>query len=246
MHIRIDALETILDKLLRGYRKRTPDFDLVIDAMREERLLDENDVLPIEAIALRTLDVPGLGIAQGEPIFKEYGYERGERQTFPERHIDAFWYEPPSERFPRLFLSELHVDRLSPQARNIIRVYTDQSTSASFFEEPWLPAVYADYQALLPESEYGAWMIAQRFHVIHYTLAIHSLRGLNTLAAFNAFLERRNFTFHGAPDKIIRSSADGLLLQSSVIPRTLPIGFANEEQHAIPGPYLAFTQRLKR
>jgi hypothetical protein len=172
--------------------------------------------------------------------------------------LDAYWYAPPDEKFPRIFISELRVGDLSENARKIIHSYTDEVKSdpvdqlhlkdpvsvGNFLHKPlWRIPTKADYLALLEESEYAAWVIYNRYYLNHYTISVHYLKeGYNLLTQFNDFLERNGIKLNDAGGKI-KTSPDGLLLQSSTVAQVLEAGFAGDEKHMIAGSYIEFAER---
>lgn len=172
--------------------------------------------------------------------------------------MDAYWYAPPDEKFPRIFISELRVGDLSENARKIIHSYTDEVKSdpvdqlhlkdpvsvGNFLHKPlWRIPTKADYLALLEESEYAAWVIYNRYYLNHYTISVHYLKeGYNQLTQFNDFLERNGIKLNDAGGKI-KTSPDGLLLQSSTVAQVLEAGFAGDEKHMIAGSYIEFAER---
>ena len=105
---------------------------------------------------------------------------------------------------PRIFISELKVDELSKDAQKIIKQYTNQIKNdpvdnidlnnsneiINFLTNPlWtLPSLF-HYNELLKETEYGSWVIYNRYYLNHYTISVHELKEkYNTLEDFNKFL----------------------------------------------------------
>ena len=89
---------------------------------------------------------------------------------------------------PRIFISELIVDDLSKKSQKIIRNYTDQVKKdpvdqidlddskeiINFLSNPlWSLPVLSDYNQLLKETEYGSWVIYNRYYLNHYTISVH-------------------------------------------------------------------------
>ncbi len=254
---RFATLREVLAGLMRRYRERVPDVGGAIAAMLDERLIEREEEIENDHIAFRTIGVPQLGIASLERFFLRHGYERRERLEFPEKNVHAFWYSPPQDAFPRIFISQLHVEELSPQAQHIIRSYTDEVTSDPFasanlddgaaidelLHRPlWRLPSRADYERLLSESEFAAWAMYNRYYLNHFTISVHQLRGISTLEAFNAFLERRGFRLNDAGGKI-KQSEDGLLLQSSTVAEVIDAPFADSERLRIAGSYVEFAER---
>lgn len=252
------SLDKILNALFIPYKQNVPEVKKISDAMIENGMIaDESDIIN-DHIAFRTLGVPNLGIASFEKIFLHYGYKKRDPYYFEEKKLDAFWYEPPAERYPRIFVSELRVEDLSQHAQDIIKKYVshiDQcpvenidldSTDevGDFFYKPlWDLPTLEDYKALLQESEYAAWVIYNRYYLNHYTISIHELPdGYDTLEQFNAFLESTGIVLNTAGGKI-KTSEDGLLRQSSSVSKMQEATFADGEKMKISGSYVEFAER---
>ena len=254
-----EALSIILESLFNPYRNRVPDVGIIVTAMQGKGIIDHEKSIVNDHIAFRTLGVPHLGISSFEKMLLHYGYQKMDAYFFEQKKLDAFWYAPPEEHFPRVFLSELRVKDLTAESRRIIKKYTghieadpvdgidldDAEAVADFLHRPlWqLPSVQ-DYQALADESEYAAWTIYNRYYLNHYTISIHTLpEGYNTLESFNRFLESEGIVLNTSGGKI-KTSADGLLRQSSTVAKLMEATFAGNESLSIAGSYVEFAERL--
>ena len=253
------TLETVLAGLMRRYTERVPDVASILENMQHDNLISSPHQIENDHIAFRTLGVPHLGIASFEKIFKALGYTRRDHYHFAAKKLDAYWYSPPSEKLPRIFVSELRVADLSPSARAIIASYVgaiqsdpvdalDLSSAAeidAFLHAPlWRLPTLADYLELAKESEYAAWVIHNRHYLNHYTISVHNLPApFNTLGRFNQFLESHDVVLNTSGGKI-KQSPDGLLLQSSTVAEMLTAEFAGGERHTISGSYVEFAERL--
>jgi hypothetical protein len=255
-------LDVVLDGLMERYRASVPDVGAIIRAMITTGLIRTDRDIENDHIAFRTMGVPHLGIASLERVFLHYGYERRERFEFPAKKLTAYWYRPPQPAYPRIFISELRVGDLSAGSQAIIRTYTDEVKAdpvgqidlddavavTDFLHTPlWRTPTWADYQRLLGESEYAAWVIYNRYYLNHYTVAIHNLPAPhNTLEEFNAFLEENGFTLNDSGGKI-KTSRDGKLLQSSTVAAIVEARFdagpLGSETHRISGSYVEFAER---
>lgn len=254
-------LNYIFGRLLGRYEARVSDVGKIINAMIDEGIITSRDDIENDHIAFRTFGVANLGISSLERIFLHYGYERRERYEFPAKKLTAFWYSPPLPEYPRIFMSELPVDRLSPEAQRIIRSYTNEVTCDhvaeidlddpvavdTFLHRPlWRLPTSTEYQRLIEESEYAAWVIYNRYYLNHFTISIHNLpAGLDTLEAFNAFLVRRGLMLNDSGGTIKRSK-DDLLLQSSTIAELVEATFADGVRRLISGSYVEFAERRVR
>ncbi|WP_027891509.1 DUF1338 domain-containing protein [Calidithermus chliarophilus] len=269
---KLETLEAVLDGLMRRYQERVPDVPAILRAMTQEGLISRPEDVENDHIAFRTMGVPQLGIASLEKIFLHYGYTRRDRYNFEAKKLNAHWYSPPSPEFPRIFISELRVDDLSPTAQAIITSYTDEVTTDpvdaldlddwrqvdEFLHKAlWRLPTWADYQRLQEESEYAAWVIYNRYYLNHYTVSVHNLpEGYDTIPAFNDFLERHGFKLNTSGGKA-KVSPDGLLIQSSTVAEMIEAEFASEgapahpgqgrhsggEKHKISGSYVEFAER---
>ena len=257
----MSTLTTVLNGLMRRYRERVPDVQRVFDAMMNEGVVTSPDEIENDHIAFRTLGVPHLGLASFEKIFLHYGYEKRDQYDFAGKKLTAYWYAPPvdtGQNLPRIFASELRVQDLSPNAQRIIRNYTDTVTSDpvdgldlndgdavdAFLHRPlWQTPTVADYQALLAESEYAAWVIYNRYYLNHFTVSVHSLKpGYSTIDEFVAFLEQRGFRLNSSGG-VIKVSPDGGLRQASTVAQMIDAEFADGETLRIAGSYVEFAER---
>ena len=252
----------VLDKVLAGlmtrYKERVPDVQGVINAMIKEGVIASGDEIENDHIAFRTMGVPHLGIQSLEKIFLHYGYTKRDHYFFPAKKLNAYWYAPPAPQYPRIFISELIIKELSDDTQNIIRSYTNEVTADpvdaidlndaaavdNFLHSGlWRLPTLEDFIALGKESEYAAWVIYNRYYLNHFTVSVHNLKeGYNTVASFNAFLERNGFKLNDSGGKI-KTSPDGNLLQSSTVAEMINAIFANGVQHTISGSYVEFAER---
>jgi hypothetical protein len=252
------TLDGVLGGLMRRYSERVPDVQNVSTAMLNEGIIQSPNEIENDHIAFRTMGVPNLGIASFEKIFLHYGYEKRDEFNFTGKKLTAYWYSPPEPQYPRIFASELRVHELSEEAQRIIHTYTDTVTSDpvdsldldnadavdQFLHQPlWQMPTLADYQTLLAESEYAAWVIYNRYYLNHFTISVHNLKpGYNTIDEFVAFLENRGFRLNSAGGTI-KVSPDGDLRQASTVAQMIDANFAGDDVFRIAGSYVEFAER---
>ena len=255
---RIDILNNVLNGLMTRYKERVPDVGGIIAAMQQEGVIQDADDIENDHIAFRTMGVPQLGIKSFEKIFTYYGYTKRDYYNFPAKKLDAYWYAPPTEKHPRIFVSELRVQDLSREAQEIILSYTNEVASDpvdklnlnnaeevdAFLHSPlWRIPSVEDYNKLAEESEYAAWVIYNRYYLNHFTISIHNLRqGFNSIEEFNGFLERHGFKLNNSGGKV-KKSPDGGLLQSATIAEMIEATFEAGEKQLISGSYVEFAER---
>jgi hypothetical protein len=255
---KLETLDIVLDGLMSRYKERVPDVSKILNAMVEEDIVASQQSIENDHIAFRTMGVPQLGVRSFEKIFLHYGYQKREHYFFEGKKLDAWWYSPPRESDPRIFVSELRVGDLSEEAQKIIASYTNEVSSDpvdkldldngaevdAFLHRPlWRTPTVSDYQTLLAESEYAAWVIYNRYYLNHFTISVHNLpAGYNTVANFNVFLENKGIRLNTSGGKV-KISPDGGLLQSSTVAEMIEAEFANGEKMKISGSYVEFAER---
>lgn len=256
------TLDTILDGLMRRYKSRVPDVQAIIDAMVAEGIVPSGDAIENDHIAFRTMGVAHLGVASLEKVFLHCGYQRRDPFRFPGKKLAAWWYSPPLPAYPRIFISQLLVDDLSPDAARIIHAYTGEVTSDpvdaldlddgaavdAFLHRPlWRTPTWSDYSRLAAESEYAAWVIYNRYYLNHFTVSVHNLpAGYNTIDQFNDFLKRHGLKLNNSGGEI-KVSGDGLLRQSSTVAEMVDAQFDDGQgglvTKPISGSYVEFAER---
>ncbi|MEK9584338.1 MAG: DUF1338 domain-containing protein [Flavobacteriaceae bacterium] len=253
------AISKILQGVFAVYRDRVPDVQKITDAMVSHGIVAGQSEILNDHIAFRTMGVKNLGIASFEKIFLAHGYEKRDYFFFEGKKLDAYWYAPPDDELPRVFISELRVKDLSEKTQQIIEKYTGTITAdpvdsidlnnveevTEFFHKPlWQLPTLEDYKALLEESEYAAWVIYNRYYLNHYTISVHQLDGEHrTLEQFNEFLKSIGITLNNSGGEI-KVSPDGLLRQSSSVAEKVETEFAGGEKAIISGSYVEFAERL--
>lgn len=247
---------------MRRYRERVPAVGGVINAMLQQKLIASETEIENDHIAFRTMGVPQLGIASLEKIFLHVGYQKRDHYFFEGKKLDAFWYSPPAEHYPRIFISELRVGDLSETAQSIIKSYTDMVPSDpvdnldlnngaevdQFLHSPlWRTPTVADYDRLAEESEYAAWVIYNRYYLNHFTISVHNLpHPFNTIEKFNELVEGAGFQLNDSGGKA-KISPDGLLIQSSTVAEMVSAEFDDGQggtiSKMIAGSYVEFAER---
>lgn len=252
-------LNTVLNGLFETYLEAVPDVKKTTSILIENSVINSQSEIINDHIAFRTLGLPNLGIASLEKIFLSFGYQKRDYYQFEEKKLNANWYAPPGEEFPRVFISELKVNQLSQKSRDIILKYTkdiltdpvnkidleNANEVINFFTQPlWDLPNYEDYNFLSKESEYAAWVIYNRYYLNHYTISVHELKEpFNQLEKFNELLKTNGIIFNNAGGEI-KTSGDGLLKQSSTVAQTINAKFSCGNIFPISGSYVEFAERL--
>ena len=202
----------LLEALWRDYVAMTP------QAERIHALLSaRGDTVANDHVALRTYGLPGIGIAALAAPFEAQGWVvQPDRYRFDDKKLVARYWRHPRPGLPKVFISELCVDEVSAGARAIITRLVAQ-LPAGFGSRPDLPwagrpwrCTRADYDALLAESEYAAWVAAFGFRVNHFTVDVNALTSFAGLADLNVFLVGHGFVLNTAGGAIKGTPAERL------------------------------------
>ncbi|HWM88248.1 MAG TPA: DUF1338 domain-containing protein [Kofleriaceae bacterium] len=218
-------LDDLLDDLWRDYTALTP------TAARIHQLLrDRGETVRHDHLALRTFDLPGVEIEALDRVFTAEGYEAAQSYEFADEKLVAYHYEHPDERRPRLLISALLVEELSPAAQELIRALVAQiepgaSAHARFAisGRPW-PLAGADHALLAGESPYAAWVAAFGFRAHHFAVDASGLRSFAGLPELHRFLIENGVRLEGGGE--ITGSPD-MLEQSSTVPDEVEIELAD-------------------
>ena len=251
------TINIILESLFDIYSNRVPDVKKITSALIKSNIISNQSEIVNDHIAFRTMGVEFLGIQSLEKIFLHHGYVKKDFYSFKTKKLNAFWYSNSDENMPRIFISELKVNDLSENSRRIISKYTDQVTEdpvdkldlsnanevINFLSNPlWSLPSLNDFNDLLKETEYGSWVIYNRYYLNHYTISVHELIDqYNTLEKFNAFVTKIGIKLNDSGG-VIKESKDGLLLQSSSVANKVKASFT-EGSSLISGSYVEFAER---
>ena len=132
-------------------------------------------------VAFRSLafaDRRASGIALFAPVFERLGWKRAGEYEFPDALLEAIHLSHP-EGHPRVFLSQLRIERLPAHAQKILRARTVDPVpavaDAAWFCAPSAPPREADLLALEQVSQYAAWVYAFGRKVNHFTGAVSNV-----------------------------------------------------------------------
>ncbi|MCE9577782.1 MAG: DUF1338 domain-containing protein [Deltaproteobacteria bacterium] len=237
-----DPIDDLLAALWRDYTALTP------QATRIHALLGaRGEIVANDHVALRTYGVPGLGLEVLARPFEALGWVAQGTYAFPDKHLRARHWQHPRAGLPKVFISELIVEELSPAAQARIAGLIAQLPAGfgARADLPWAGRPWAveraTYQALLDESEYAAWLAAFGFRVNHFTVDVNRLTTIASLAELNALLREAGFTLNDAGGAIKGTPADRLE-QSSTRADEIAVAFTDGVA-PVPSCYYEFARR---
>eukprot|EP01018_Ginkgo_biloba_P010542 Gb_15393 [translate_table: standard] len=252
-------LRSVLASMEKIYISKNPTVSAVLDLVHA---YDSGHVC-YDHFAFRTFGVDGYGINAIAQFFLDFGYVTREELRFPAKKLRALWFSPPDHHFacngegvngplPRIFVSELLVDQLSPEAQAIIKKYTGCSAGGNKYAAlasvlgslPWPTPLFSDYQCLARESEYAAWTLVNGYALNHLTISVHRLKSdVRKIEKFNQLIQDNKFKLN-TEGGVLKVSPDGRLLQSSTAADSMLFHFAEGTTESVPASYIEFAERL--
>jgi hypothetical protein len=208
-------------------------------------LAARGEIVRNDHVALRTFGLPGIGLDVLARPFEAVGYVARDRYRFEDKKLVARYWQHPAR--PKVFISELCVAELAPGLQQIIEHLVAQLPAGfaargdlAWAGRPWR-VQRADYEALLVDSEYAAWVAAFGFRVNHFTVDVNALTTFPDLATLNAFLVAHGFELNDAGGAIKGTPAERLE-QSSTRAELVRVELADGALD-IPSCYYEFARR---
>jgi hypothetical protein len=234
--------EEFLSQAWARYVRLTPDAAVIHRLLSErgERIINDH-------VAFRTFDVPGIGRLELGRVFEAWGWKRSpEELDFPEKKLKASYWLPPSAELPKIFISELMLQKCSPDLQAWVHSFAKapgRGLSPSYFLEPsWQSVSHSDYDRFYRESEYASWTAAFGVQVNHFTVFVNALKTFTGLEELNAFLTSNKLQLNEAGG-VIKGTPAEKLEQSSTMARKIPWTFDGGATREVLGCYYEFAKR---
>ncbi|QSX34349.1 DUF1338 domain-containing protein [Shewanella avicenniae] len=238
MHQNIDSLFTAM---WHDYVRMTP------SAAKIHDLLAQDDEIINDHIALRTFNLPKVGLPVLAAHFEALGYRAAGEYEFKQKKLKAKHFEHPDATKPKVFISELLVEQFSPWLQQTVAELVAQVDAAAVIDDEFLYSGrhwqlnFATYEKLLAESEYAAWLAAFGYRANHFTVSINHLRHYDTIVAVNDTLKHAGIVLNSAGGEV-KGSAQVMLEQSSTMADQIPVAFTDGD-HTIPSCFYEFALR---
>lgn len=239
-------LKSIFERLWEQYSSQNP------SAGQIHKLFNSPDRPVInDHVAFRTFNDPRVNIDILAKPFIDAGYEPMGDYNFEAKKLKARHYEiPGSPESPRVFISELELEKFSPFLQSTIRENLD-SVAADVLASPDLifkgtifsQLSYDTYSRLREESEYAAWLYIFGFRANHFTVSINYLRDFEDIGEVNEFLKQKGYSLNTSGGEIKGTPAQ-LLEQSSTLADRVEVDFI-EGKYIVPSCYYEFAKRYK-
>ncbi|QOL26091.1 DUF1338 domain-containing protein [Thalassotalea sp. LPB0316] len=234
-------VKALFDNIWDNYLAVTP------SAKKVHQLLGSGNDLINDHVAYRTFNIDKVSIDKLSAHLLALGYvEKGEYH-FEAKKLYAKHFEHADNTLPKVFISQLLVEEFSEKAQAIIHNMVAQIDEAAVADASFLysgthwQVSYEDYQALLEESEYAAWMAAWGYRANHFTVSINHLQNYNDIEAVNQALKDAGFVLNASGGEI-KGDPIVKLEQSSTMADTHKVAFSDQTVE-IPSCFYEFAKR---
>ncbi|MEK7357837.1 MAG: DUF1338 domain-containing protein [Bdellovibrionota bacterium] len=243
------SLDSLFASLWTDYVAFNPIAARIYDAILQREKAKDSSICELvnDHVALRTYNVPHIGMEALGALFTKHGYKKGGEYLFEEKKLRAWHFEHADPSLPKVFISELEIEKLSPLVQETARmaaaaISPDEAKKESFLwsRRKW-KANHATYQKLLAESEYAAWMYAFGFRSNHFTVSFNHLKSFRDLTELGSFVKSLGVTFNSAGGEI-KGTPSVFLEQSSTLAEKTPVEFT-DGVFEIPACYYEFARR---
>lgn len=221
--------------------------DVTPSAEKIHQLLGSGNDLINDHVAYRTFNIEKVGINKLAQHLIALGYKECDEYHFEKKKLYAKHFEHTDSTLPKVFISELLVEEFSPQAQEIIHELVD-SLDESLINSPeflysgqqW-DISYQDYQTLLAESEYAAWLSAWGYRANHFTVSINHLANFEEITEVNQTLKTAGFSLNSTGGEV-KGDQDVKLEQSSTLADKAMVTFSDMSIE-IPSCFYEFAKR---
>jgi len=231
----------LFNNIWNNYLEVTP------SANKIHQLLGSGNDLINDHVAYRTFNHSKVNIEKLSAHLLALGYKECGEYHFEAKKLYAKHFEHDNSAFPKVFISELLTEKFSPEVQAIIsKIVTEidetviNEASFLFSGKTW-DISYAEYQTLLNESEYAAWLSAWGYRANHFTVSINHLEHFSDIEAVNDTLKDSGFNLNANGGEI-KGDEKVKLEQSSTIADKQAVVFSDQTVE-IPSCFYEFAKR---
>jgi len=231
----------LFNNIWQNYVEVTPSAKQV-----HELLSTGNDVIN-DHVAYRTFNLEKVSLDKLAAHLIKLGYKECGEYHFDAKKLYAKHFEHPDTTQPKVFISQLLVEEFSKEVQAIIHKLVEQLPSEAVSAENFLYSgkqwnvSFEEYQTLLAESEYAAWLAAWGYRANHFTVSINHLRDFETIDAVNSTLKAGGFKLNAVGGEV-KGDESVKLEQSSTMADHAEVDFSDKKV-AIPSCFYEFAKR---
>lgn len=239
--------ELLFDTLWKDYVAQAPSASKIYNLLTNYGEKVKND-----HVALRTVNLPEVGIEKLAVLFKQAGYIEKDSYHFSEKKLNAKHFEHESDvTAPKVFISELILEEFSVELKETVASFINKIPRGILAFDAllvsgrtWGTVSYQTYESLRKESEYAAWLYVYGFCANHFTINVNELESIENMREMNMFLKRNEFRINASGGEI-KGDPEMMLEQSSILADKKEIAFI-EGNYLIPSCYYEFAKRYKQ
>ncbi|MCI2284863.1 DUF1338 domain-containing protein [Colwellia sp. MSW7] len=231
----------LFDNIWQQYIAVTP------SAKNIHQLLGDGKDVVNDHVAYRTFNTGKVNLNKFSKHLEAMGYSECGQYDFVAKKLTAKHFEHQDASMPKVFVSELRVEEFSPTVQNIIHTLVDQlpeniSEQPNFLYSgrPWKIS-FEDYQTLLAESEYAAWLAAWGYRANHFTVSINHLDNYHCITDVNNRLKQSGYVLNSNGGEI-KGNNVVKLEQSSTLADKAFVEFSDKKAE-IPSCFYEFAKR---
>jgi hypothetical protein len=234
-------VSALFNDIWQQYIRVTP------SAEKIHQLLGNGSDVINDHVAYRTFNHPKINLAQLAKGLLALGYTECGQYDFAAKKLDAKHFEHSNSTMPKVFISELRVEEFSEEAQVIIAKLIEQLPDNVSDREDFLYSGQlwdissVDYQTLLAESEYAAWLAAWGYRANHFTVSINHLDNYDDILTVNNTLKEAGYALNTNGGEV-KGDEVVKLEQSSTLADKAAVEFSDKTLE-IPSCFYEFAKR---
>jgi len=223
---------------------------VTLSADKIHQLLGNGSDVINDHVAYRTFNLDKINLDKLASHLLTLGYTECGQYDFAAKKLTAKHFEHSNDTMPKVFISELRVEEFSVEVQKIIHKLVAQLPDNISDQENFLysgrswQVSSTDYQTLLAESEYAAWLAAWGYRANHFTVSINHLDNFNCIVAVNERLKAAGHALNSNGGEI-KGDETVKLEQSSTLADKAMVEFTDITME-IPSCFYEFAKRYSQ
>lgn len=231
----------LFNNIWQQYLTVTPSADKI-----HQLLGSGNDVIN-DHVAYRTFNLEKVNLDKLASHLLTIGYTECGQYDFAAKKLTAKHFEHSNNTMPKVFISELRVEEFPANVQTIIHKLVKQLPENISDQENFLYSGRSweisstDYQSLLAESEYAAWLAAWGYRANHFTVSINHLDNFDCIVEVNNSLKEAGHMLNSVGGEV-KGDETVKLEQSSILADKAIVEFTDTSME-IPSCFYEFAKR---
>ena len=236
-----EQVAKLFNNIWNNYLEVTP------SAKKIHQLLGSGNDVINDHVAYRTFNIEKVNLEKLAQHLIALGYTECGEYHFEAKKLYAKHFEHTDTTMPKVFISELLVEAFSQDTQKIIHKIVDSIDETLISQQCFLYSgktweiSFAEYQTLLKESEYAAWLSAWGYRANHFTVSINHLAHYESIDAVNGVVKAGGFALNSTGGEI-KGDETVKLEQSSTLADKAQVQFSDQTVE-IPSCFYEFAKR---